>query len=385
MFGRRGQDASPIHPAGHGASVEGPPPDGVEWPDSGPTASERIAQWVMVLSVLVLVIGLLGYFVKVPYAIETPGSVTDTLGSHDGAATIEVDGAETYPTEGELYFTTVRVIGGPERHVTVWEYVKGRLDPNATVLPEEQIFGTQTSDDEVKRLNQAEMQGSQKNAIAVGIRSTGVEVEQENIVAQIAEGYPADGPLQLKDAVIAVDGQAVERVADIVTAISDRQPGDEVDLTIERSGTERDVSITTSDIGGGRAGIGVGLEPLYDYPFEVRIDAGNVGGPSAGMMFALAVNDVLTPGPLTGGQSIAGTGTIDDAGRVGAIGGIRQKLVGAKDGGAAFFLAPAPNCEEVVGNVPDGLQVVRVATMDDAVDAVEAIAEGDTEGLPTCG
>lgn len=352
--------------------------------DEGPTRSERVARWIMIVALALLAISLIGMVVKLPYVIEYPGGVTDTLGSTEETRTVSVKGAKTYPTEGALYFTTVSVLGGPERHVNMWEWVGGHLDPDADVLPEEEVFGTQTSDEEVRKINEAEMVGSQQSAIAVAVRSTGETVGQTNIVAEIAEDYPAADVLELKDEVVSVDGEEVDKVGEITAAISDRSPGDEVELGIVRGGEDEEVTVTTTDLGGGRAGIGIALEPVYDYPYEVVIDAGDVGGPSAGMMFALAVHDVLTPGALTGGEEIAGTGTIDDSGQVGAIGGIDQKMTGAKDNGAGYFLAPADNCAEVVGNEPEGLEVFRVADFDDAVTVVEGIAEGDLADLPRC-
>lgn len=360
------------------------PPSPAAEPAHEPTTSERVASGVLRTAVVGLVVAFLGVVIKVPYAVEYPGGMTDTLGSADGQI-VAVKGAKTYPTEGSLYFTTVSVLGGPERHVSMWEWLAGHLDEDADVIPEERVYGTQTSDEEVRRINEADMQGSQKNAIAAGIRSTGTDVAQQVVVAEIATDLPADGVLELHDEVLAVDGDPVERVADVTAAISSRKPGDAVTLRVERKGSERELELRTTDLGGGRAGVGIALEPMYDYPFEVRIDAGPVGGPSAGMMFALAVHDVLTPGALTGGKKIAGTGTIDDSGRVGIIGGIDQKMTGARDGGAEYFLAPAANCPDTVGKVPDGLRVVKVADLDEAVSAVEDIAAGQAERLPTCG
>jgi PDZ domain-containing protein len=131
--------------------------------------------------------------------------------------------------------------------------------------------------------------------------------------------------------------------------------------------------------------IGITLTTEYDFPIDVTIQLDNVGGPSAGMMFALGIVDELTPGEMTGGNDIAGTGTIDAAGTVGPIGGIRQKLYGAVDAGADYFLAPASNCDEVVGHVPDGLQVISTSTLEDSLHALEVIANGgDVDALPTC-
>lgn len=346
---------------------------------------ERIARGILVVMVVLLIVALAGTFIKVPYAVERPGPVTDTLGDlDDGSGLIEVNGAKSYDTDGALYFTTVRILGGPEEHINGWEWLVGHLDPDSRVVPEKEVFGEDRSEEEIEEMNQAQMQGSQKNSIAVGIRSTGTKVPQDNLVAQIVKGLPADGRLETEDVITSVDGTRTERVADIVEAISDRDPGDEVRLGIRRDDESRTVKITTEDIGGDRAGIGIGIEPRYDYPYEVRIDAGTVGGPSAGMMFALAVRDVLTPGAMTKGKAIAGTGTINDAGEVGAIGGIRQKLVGARDADAEWFLAPEDNCGDVVGHVPEGLNVVSVDTFDEASAAVESIAKGDTSDLATC-
>ncbi len=351
-----------------------------------PVRAERIARVILVVSVVLLIVVLALTFIKVPYAVERPGPVTDTLGQlDDGSEMIDIKGAKSYSTDGELFFTTVRIIGGPEEHINGWEWLVGHLDDDSRVVPEEEVFGDTTSDEEIEEMNQAMMQGSQKNSIAVAIRSTGTAVPQDNLVGQIIKGAPADGELKTEDVVTSVDGKKVSRVSDIVDGISDRKVGDTVRLGVTRDGKHGVVTLTTKDIGEGRAGVGIGIEPRYDYPYKVSIDAGEVGGPSAGMMFALAVHDRLTPGAMTKGKSIAGTGTINDAGEVGPIGGIRQKLVGARAADAKWFLAPEDNCSEVKGHVPDGMQVVSVDTFDDATTAVESIAKGDTQDLPTCG
>jgi PDZ domain-containing protein len=165
--------------------------------------------------------------------------------------------------------------------------------------------------------------------------------------------------------------------------------GDAVELTVVRDGEELPVSVTPrlEQVGGVDTWlVGITLTTEYDFPFDVHIQLDNVGGPSAGMMFALGIVDELTPGELTGGNDIAGTGTIDATGAVGPIGGIRQKLYGARDAGADYFLAPASNCDEVAGHVPDGLTVISTATLEESLDAIEVIADGgDVAALPTCG
>ncbi len=164
--------------------------------------------------------------------------------------------------------------------------------------------------------------------------------------------------------------------------------GAPVELGIERDGVPQTVAVTPARAeveGTARWVIGVTTMHDYVFPIQVTIQLDNVGGPSAGMMFALGIIDTLSGGELNGGQQVAGTGTIDAAGTVGPIGGIRQKLFGARDAGASVFLAPEKNCGEVVGHVPSGLRVVAVETLDDALTALETIRDdGDLDALPTC-
>ncbi|WP_169796927.1 YlbL family protein [Janibacter corallicola] len=344
---------------------------------------EVIARRVLIAAILLTIVALAGTFIKVRYVIEEPGPVTNTIGGKGDPALITVKGAKTYPTKGELSFTTVRVRGGPDRHISAWEWLFAKADPDVRLLPEDEVFGDRTSK-EVEQANEAMMQGSQHTAVAVGMRSTGLTVPSVTIAAQVAKGEPADGELEAGDEIVSVDGEDVDDAESVATAVADREPGDPVRIGYVRDGERSQVRLKTTDIGQGRAGVGIALQPKYDYPFKVRIDAGDVGGPSAGMMFALGVRDTLTPGPMTGGKSIAGTGTIDDDGSVGPIGGIQQKMIGAHDGGARWFLAPESNCDEVAGHVPDGLKVVSVSDFGDATDAVDAIADGHAKGLPTC-
>jgi PDZ domain-containing protein len=162
-----------------------------------------------------------------------------------------------------------------------------------------------------------------------------------------------------------------------------KEPGVEVTVTVQRDGEAVDLAVTTT-ADGDTALLGVFIDPEFDLPVDVDIEIQNVGGPSAGTMFALGIIDLLTEEDEVGGKTIAGTGTVDLTGTVGPIGGIRQKMVGATKAGATWFLAPAENCDEVVGHVPDGLDVVAIETLGGAREAVEAIGDGTTEDLPTC-
>ncbi|MGE9809073.1 YlbL family protein [Janibacter sp. G1551] len=354
-------------------------------------APGRGTAFVMVGAFLAVLLSAVLAIVRLPYAVIGPGPAFDTLGTmDDGSSLITVKEQKTYPTSGSLFFTTASILGGPDRHVTGWEVVQGALDPNQDVLPEEQVYPADATTKQVEEEQQAQMAGSQQEAIAIALRSTGETVPSIVTVSAVGDDAAAKGILEVDDRVIAVDGHKASNAAEIVERVRDREPGDKVEMTVVRDGAQRTVNAPTAKGSEGQAALGVLLASEFDLPYPVTIDAGDVGGPSAGMMFALAVRDVITPGAMTGGAAIAGTGTIDDAGAVGPIGSIDHKLVGAKRAGATWFLAPESNCDEVVGHVPDGLTVVSVATFDDAVKAVDAIAAGETSGpapsdLSSCG
>lgn len=328
-------------------------------------------------------------FVPLPYVVMMPGPVTNTLGSLDDKPIIEVapvssgHGAASYPAKGTLDFTTVRVNGGPGATVNVYAVLGGLLDSSQDVVKEEEVFPKGVTKDQVKEENAALMTDSQEVAAAVAVRHTGRTVPVHVVIAGVAKDAPGAAVLRAGDVLLRVGGTAVSTGQQVRDAVRAHKPGDSLPIVIRRGSTE---STVTATVGGTAAQprLGVTLGLAYDNPVEVTVHAGAVGGPSAGLMFTLGIYDVLTPGELTGGVPIAGTGTIADDGSVGPIGGIAQKLVGAKEGGAKYFLAPADNCSDVVGHVPDGLSVVRVATFDQALAAVQSIAKGQAASLRTC-
>ena len=332
---------------------------------------------------LLIALGALSTMVGLPYVVMKPGPITNTLGKLAGQQLITVSGARTYPTQGALDFTTVRVSGGPGFRVTVWDLLGAAINPSEDIVNEELYFPKGVTDKQVEEESTAEMIDSQQEAIAVALKALGQKVVEHVVIGQVAKDAPSAALLKAGDEIVTVDGKAVADSAAVRDSVSTHKPGESVALGLVRDGKPITVAAKTRDAQG-RATVGVFLGVRFEFPFDVKINAGDVGGPSAGTMFSLAVYDTLTPGPLTGGQQIAGTGTINSAGQVGPIGGIQQKLVGAHDGGAKWFLAPAENCDEVVGHVPDGLRVVRIATFDEARAAVEAIADKRASSLPTC-
>jgi len=344
----------------------------------------------LIATFLGIVLGALMGMVHLPYAILQPGPITNTLGNGPaGKPLISVAGSTTYPTSGALDFTTVAVLGGPTNPVNGWQWISGHLDSTNSVVPEEELFPKGVTATQVDNQGAAEMADSQQEAIAVALRGLGQTVPEVVSIAELTKGSPAQGALRAGDVVVSIDGKVITTPDSVRAAIRAHKPGESVTFTVRRAGKEQAVTVKTANVQG-NAVVGILLRTEFVFPTKVSINAGDVGGPSAGLMFSLAVYDKLTPGSLTGGANIAGTGTIDSAGNVGPIGGIHQKLVGAQRGGATWFLAPADNCNstewrtEVSGHVPQGLRVVKVATFTQARDAVEAIAAKHAASLPTC-
>lgn len=352
----------------------------------------RVVAGIIALSVsLVALMGLT--FIPTPYVIQQPGPVYDTLGSAlsaDGAEVplIEVEGAETFPTKGTLDLTTLQVVGNRQHPPTWFQLVMAWFDRTRAVVPIDTVFPEGVTSDQRDEQNAALMVDSQHEATAAALTELGYDVGATVEVVDALEGSPAEGELQAGDRILAIGGTPVDSATRLRDAIQEGE-GAEVELSVQRGGETKTVALTpekTEDAEGKTVWlIGITLTTDYDFPVDVTLQLDNVGGPSAGMMFALGIIDTLTPGELNGGEKIAGTGTIDAAGEVGPIGGIRQKLYGARDAGAEYFLAPASNCDEVVGHIPDGLTVISTSTLEESLDALETIAGGgDVSTLPAC-
>ncbi|MET1043122.1 MAG: S16 family serine protease [Microbacteriaceae bacterium] len=328
--------------------------------------------------------------IPAPYVIEKPGPVFDTLGEVSVAERkvplISIPTEETYPTDGSLNLLTVSVSGNPD-HLPGWLSVIGAwFNQSQAVVPVDSVFPEGVTQEQSTEQSRVDMENSQREAVAAALTELGHEFSSELTVVETQEGGASDGLLAAGDTIISLNGQTFTDVTGLRAAIAENGTSKPATLVIERDGETREVQVTPelSDAPEPTPVVGILIGGNYDFPFEVDIQIENVGGPSAGMMFALGIVDKLTPGSLTGGEDIAGTGTITASGEVGGIGGIRQKMHGAVAAGADWFLAPESNCDEVAGNIPDGLDVFAVATLDDAIAALEGIASGDTAGLPAC-
>lgn len=242
-----------------------------------------------------------------------------------------------------------------------------------------------TTAEEDEREGAVSMVTSQDVAIANALTALDYEVEPVLQVAYVVPDSPADGALQVRDVLERINGRTIASAEMLVETIQGTDPGEDVTFVLERGGKQRTVSVTPRKEDDGVVRVGFTPGQGFRYPFDVGVNIDpDIGGPSAGMMFALGIYDTLTEGSLTGGGVVAGTGTIDLEGAVGPIGGIQQKIAGAERDGAELFLVPAENCEDALGVEDGNPRLVRVATFEGALDAVQAWAEDRDADLPSC-
>lgn len=343
-----------------------------------------IAAFIFVVAVLWML------FTPAPYAIQSPGPTIDTLGEYRDITLIDVNGTETYPDdEGELLITTVVAAGGPGYPVNVAQAIQGWASSHTTVLPQEVLYPPNVTQEEMDASAQQQMDRSQHDATIMALQQLGIEVPVELYVAGVDEESAADGLLHPGDEIFAIEtpdhGRVdIETYADLAQTLAGTSPETPVVVHFLRQGEQQDVTFNTLDDGHDGSMLGIYLNTDFDMPFEVDIEVDKVGGPSAGVMFVLGIMDLLSSESLVGDHIVAGTGTINLNGRVGPIGGIKQKMHGASRDGAEFFLAPGENCADVQGNIPSGLEVVRIDTVEDVVEVADLIRQGDIGDLPRC-
>ncbi|GAA2897124.1 PDZ domain-containing protein [Streptosporangium fragile] len=339
----------------------------------------------MVAGFLTLALAVIGAVLPVPYVVLSPGPTENTIGDVEGKPVISIKGRQTYPTDGKLSLVTVAYQGGPGTRLDLFSALKGWIDPTIAVVPEETIFPPATTAKEVEEQNTQEMTNSQDDATAAALTELKIPYTSVVTVASMEKGLPADGKFKQGDEIVSVDGTPAKDRETVSATVRKRKAGETVTFVVNRGTQSLTIPVPTTAAKDGTPIVGITMRVGYRFPFEVSINVGDVGGPSAGMIFSLGIVDKLTPGPMTGGKSIAGTGTITPEGQVGPIGGIQQKMVGARKSGATFFLTPADNCAEAVKAIPDGLKLVKVETLHEAVQAIDAIrtGKGATPSCPT--
>jgi PDZ domain-containing protein len=317
---------------------------------------------------------------SVPYVALTPGPTLNTLGSQNGTPLITID-HHTYPTHGHLNMVTVSFLGGPGTKFNIFAALRAWLSHSDAVVPESVIFPPGQTQQQTTQQDTEEMVGSQQAATAAAFCQLGISFKTVDTVVVTDKNTPAYGVLKRGDVITAVDGTPVSCHRDAAALIRAHPPGTPVELAILRSGKTEKFHLVTRNIQG-HAVVGVQVEESFIFPFSVKISIANIGGPSAGMMFALGIIDKLTPANLTGGAFIAGTGEIEANGNVDPIGGIQQKMIGARDAGATVFLTPAANCPDTAGAVPAGLRLIKVSTLSGAIRDLDALKAG--RAVPSC-
>ena len=326
----------------------------------------------------------------VPLVSMGPGPTYDTLGSMDvetegrveSVPVVEVTGRPADDASGELRMTTVAV----RDRLTLVDAMRFWLDPAQVVVPRDQVFPPERSRDEVQESNVAEMVGSENSAEAAAYRHLGIPMQP--VVEGVDPEGAAAGRLRAGDVLVSVDGRRVSDATAVVEEVGAHRPGDEVRIAFTRDGREETTTTTLQPAGPdadpeqGRLGILVADTPADGTDVLIHVDP-DVGGPSAGLILALAIVDKLSPGEITGGAQVAGSGTIAPDGTVGPIGGIRHKIRAAHEVGATEFLVPAGNCAEAVQDPPEGIRLIEVSTLDGALESLETATSGGHP--PTCG
>ena len=346
------------------------------------------------------------------YVKEGPGPLFDVLGTYQEKDVIEVSGAPSYKTFGKMNMTTVSVSGGPYTELSGAEAFYGWLafDGNRSLVVPTDALYPHVSHEQATAATGAQMADSQTQAKVAAMRQLKMPVTEKVQVLSTVEGSPAASVLKADDRIVKVGEKQIETLTDVPKAVN-ASNGSPIDVTVERGGKQQTLKLTlvrASD--DSRWILGAGLKQSYDLPAHVQYNLDGVGGPSAGLMLALGTVDKLSEGTLladedAGGDPyrsyISGTGTIDANGKVGAIGGIKYKILATGRYGARYFLAPKENCDSIVkmqaqdpdlfnyyhaGQVRGTMVVVPVSTLDEAVKTVEAIKSGTPDdSLPRCG
>ena len=346
------------------------------------------------------------------YVKEGPGPLFDVLGTYQEKEVIEVSGAPRYKTFGKMNMTTVSVSGGPYTELSGAEafYSWLAFDGNRSLVVPTDALYPHVSHEQATAATGAQMADSQTQAKVAAMRELKMAVNEKVQVLSTVEGSPAASALKADDRIVKVGEKQIETLTDVPKAVN-ASNGSPIAVTVERNGTQQTFKLTpvrSSD--NSRWILGAGLKQSYDLPAHVQYNLDGVGGPSAGLMLALGTVDKLSEGTLladedAGGDPyrsyISGTGTIDADGKVGAIGGIKYKILATGRYGARYFLAPKENCDSIVkmqaqdpdlfnyyhaGQVSGTMTVIPVSTLDEAVKTVEAIKSGTPDdSLPRCG
>jgi Lon-like protease len=320
----------------------------------------------------VVAFGVLLGLVTVPYVSLGPGPTYNTLGEVDGKEVVDIEGTKVYATTGHLNMTTV----AQRDNLTMGQALVYWMSGREQLWPRDLVYPPDKSREEVNKDNTAEFEQSEAQAEYAAL---GYLKYAPALTAEIVnKNGPSAGKLQPGDAIDKVNGTPITGLDQFQSLLKQTKPGQNIVVDYRRkNGPAGTTTITlgkNADRDWGFLGVSVREAPWA--PFKVTFNLANIGGPSAGLMFTLAVIDKLTTGDLADSRFIAGTGTIDADGKVGAIGGITHKMLAAQEAGATVFLVPADNCAEARGGNDEGLELLKVETISQAVDGLHALSAG---------
>lgn len=337
-------------------------------PARGRLAGGRVAVGLLLLGFLLI----LGAALEVPYLATQPGRVVEVH------RIIDVDGAQSFETSGELFFLT---ISRPSDPLTLLEWFEAWRDPDVDLIRRDLVIPEGQTGDQRRLQNLQQMMDSQRIAVAVALDRLGYEVPVVGtgaLISGVLEGSAGFGTLQPDDIVVAVDGAEIQFAQDLIGEVRAREVGEAITLTISRDNELQDVQLVLGESGAdpGLPAIGISVAEAgtaFEFPFDISIEAGTSGGSSAGMMLTLGVYNRLSESDITRGHRIAGTGTMAADGTVGPIGGIKQKTIAAVGIGAEYILVPEADFEAAVETADGEIEVIAVATIDEALEFLESL------------
>ncbi|MGH3678624.1 MAG: YlbL family protein [Mycobacterium sp.] len=328
---------------------------------------------LLVAFVPILAFGLLLAIVTVPYVALGPGPTFDTLGEVEGKEVVDIEGTDEHPTSGHLNMTTV----SQRDNLTLGQALTLWMSGREQVIPRDLVYPPEKSKDEIDQANTKDFKRSEDSAEYAALSY--LKYPSAVTVEIVNEDGPSEGKLAEGDAIDAVNGVPVTGGLDQFQQMMEKTtPGQEVVIDFRRKNAPPGVATiklgSNPDRPHGFLGIGVIEAPWA--PFTIDFNLANIGGPSAGLVFSLAVIDKLTTGELSGSKFVAGTGTINAEGKVGSIGGITHKIVAAQEAGATVFLVPAKNCDEAKSARDNGMDLIKIDDLAQAVDALKAVSAG---------
>jgi len=329
-----------------------------------PTRGQIPTPTRLFLTLLILV----ALFIPSPFVILAPGTPQNVLGE-----AIKISGTKTYPTTGKLSVTSVMVTD-PDSYITGFDIFYGWIDNQRAVLPRQEVYPDGETAAEAVKQGAAEMNGSQINATAAALSYLGYKSASKLAVVDVNKESKAQNVILVNDQVLTIDDRKFENTTELLQFLDNKKPGDYVTVKVNRKGVELTKKITLSSRDDGSAFIGINIQEQFVFPFDVKIKLEETGGPSGGLIFAIGVVDKLTAEDLIRSRNIAGTGTITTTGNVGPIGGIAEKIIGARDFGVEIFFTPIENCQDISniealgqGKGEKAIKIVPVATLAEAI------------------